>query len=393
MSSMVSKEESHRIVKEIYEFDAGNGTSRFWSKDIKEYSRDFLYDYWEHLQEFDGLAFYNKFIRPLRVSLTSEVDIPLSEYTVEGYTNIKGKKYIAVVFVYNYGEKLDRCIKSIAKMVEGRDDCGVLLYNDAATEFTQEELLSKALALGINPMVITNKVNKGKAHNLYILARKILFDRESILLFIDGDDFVLAEERSPLSILEGYYSDPEIEATFGNFVMPDDTELSRDIQKFFGFCTCPVNREDIDGELKFPAWTHLKTCKSHLLNKVEEDFFMDTESFSFLRTADDNFIFPRCVYLAQKYAYVKEPLYGYDTLGNTTHWKTTFVNGYASIQKARGLLFSKERSLRDRIGFVRSEKAKSLTSFVRDLSVNRGQPSGYQEHTPSGQVTEVPVPK
>lgn len=389
MSSLVSKEESHQIVKEIYEFDVGNGTSRFCSKDFKQYSRDSLYDYWEHLREFDGLAFNNKFIRPIRVSLAPEVSMPLSDYTVEGYDNIKGKKYIAVVFVYNYGEKLARCLKSISKMIEGRDDCGVLLYNDAATEFTQEELLSKALSLGIAPMVITNKINKGKAHNLYILARKVLFDRESILLFIDGDDFVLSEERSPLSILDSYYKDPEVEATFGSFVMPDDTELSRDIQKFFGFCTCPISKEDIDEDLKFPAWTHLKTCKSHLLNKVEEDFFMDTESFSFLKTADDNFIFPRCVYLAQKYAYVKEYLYGYDTLGNTSHWETNFVNGYASIQKARGLLFKQERSLRDRVGYTRSEKAKSLTSFVKGLSINKGHPSGYQEHTPSGQITEV----
>ena len=391
MSSMISKEESHRIMKEIYEFDAGNGTSRFWSKDIKQYSRDYLYDYWEHLQEFDGLAFYNKFIRPLRVSLAPEADLPLSDYHIEGYANIKGKKYVAVVFVYDYGDKLDRCLKSISKMVIGREDCGVLLYNDAATEFTKEELQDKALALGLNPMIITNKVNKGKAHNLYILSRKILFDRESILLFIDGDDFVLSEEISPLSILDRYYKDPEIEATFGNFVMPDDTELSRDIQKFFGFCSCPVSREDIEGKLKFPSWTHLKTCKSHLLNKVEEDFFMDTESYSFLKTADDNFIFPRCVYLAQKYSYVKEYLYGYDTLGNTTHWRADFVNGYSSIQKARGLLFNQERSLRDRIGYVPPEKAKSLSSFVKDLNVKRGQPSGYQEHTPSGQVTEVGI--
>lgn len=354
------------ITKKLYVFNMGPGMGRFMSKEFKTYSSDKLYGYLDNIQELDS---YNHAIMLQNRKRTFVPYIKERGPSTVPWVSYKHMaalttKYLFVVFVYNYGSKLWRCLDSIVRTVGDRKDCSVLLYNDCSTDYTTEQLGLYMKGTGIPFNIISNSSNAGKAHNLFVISRLPVIDRDSIVLFIDGDDYLNDEEHSTLDTLDSTYETEGTEATLGSFVLCSDDPVSSRIVGAMTNNQIPCDTSSLGDPQKLWHWAHLKTCKFHLLNKVEDSFFMDAITGSFLKTGDDNFIFPRCLRLATTFKFIKEPLYVYDTSSSSVHDTHDFVISYTELQKQHGLNFMKTPP---RYSPKVNHNYTTLKGFVRSL--------------------------
>jgi glycosyltransferase involved in cell wall biosynthesis len=240
--------------------------------------------------------------------------------SVVGDTSVLNKpNYVVILFSYNFGDLLDACIQSIINSSLGRKDVSVIILNDGGTDGSTNKGYEHLVENGIPTILVNFPNNKKKAHNLYWVTRNLCIHPQSILVFIDGDD-ALIPSSNPFLVLDAAYQDPLVEATLGRFIPGKDCpsyilEVSHgdpflDFTQIWNFekCWC---------------WYHLKTYKSHLINRIEDEFFTEKDGKTFLTQGDDMALLPRALRYAQKIHLVDTPVYLYNIGSTSKHIKET----------------------------------------------------------------------
>lgn len=190
-------------------------------------------------------------------------------------------KFKIVIPSYNNEKWLEPNIASILNQTYTNYD--VLYIDDASTDNTFEEVVRITKDLP-NWKVVRNKENMRRGYNLSPynpLIQDFIEDREDILLFVDGDDWLYSE--FVLEKLNRLYVEKDYWMTYGTFVCypseevgyPQNTPYPDEVHAANAY------RQDV--------WraSHLRTFKWHLYSRIKEEDLRFSQTGEFYFHAED----------------------------------------------------------------------------------------------------------
>ena len=220
--------------------------------------------------------------------------------------------FVVVINYRNQVEKITRCIESIVKQDVITYDVGILITDDYSTDGSLD-IVDKLVDLfkdDISIRVVKNTKRRMSAKNLYNAVHHYISNDESIIIELDGDDFI-DEQYDMFSILSKHYDNGSLK-TIGSFQSyPEiNVPMVTNNKKLTDFSN-PWDHG------KCTAWSPLRTYKRHLFTQVELYYFLERDTLEWLKIADDSSINPRMIELAKgKIGIIDEPIYIYDLSGN-----------------------------------------------------------------------------
>lgn len=210
-----------------------------------------------------------------------------------------------VVPTYNTEGWIARCLYSIHTQVHKDWQC--IVYNDASTDSTKEVIDSLDFVKNDSRFsVIHNEQNVKALQNIVdgfnlLNAKK---DPESVLMIIDGDDFLFSEYS--LAIVEQAYEQTGCVLTYGNHIHHPTGGKSN--------CE-PIPIDVIQNKqfrnYKFVA-SHLRTFKSKLWYSIKDEDLRDDDGKYFSVGWDVSFMLPMLEMAGTKFVHIPNVLYCYN---------------------------------------------------------------------------------
>ena len=220
-------------------------------------------------------------------------------------------KYVFSVCFRNQSAKILRCIKSLLMQNNGHD-FGIVFVDDDSDDDSSDIILRECLGKQTDFVLVKNKERKYAAKNLYNVIHQLVTNGESILIEVDGDDFLPGSYV--LDVLNGYYGKGCLK-TLGSYEMFPKDQVFANEERLRSV------HENVDFRRPWSiaacnAWLHLRSTKVSILRRVEIENFLDRRTGSWLSERHDAAIHPRAIELAEgKIVFVKEVLYVYDVSG------------------------------------------------------------------------------
>jgi hypothetical protein len=277
------------------------------AKSASTYNSYFRLSYIEFISEISNIA------NTSSKQITSKPITTLDHDTYELYYNDSNlsNKYIFVINFRNQVDKIYRCLLSIATICRNKPyDVGILITDDMSTDdsLTKIDEFINIYSNKFDIKVIKNNVRKMSSQNLYNAGHYFIDNDDSIMIELDGDDF-LNIDYDLIKILDDEYSKGSLK-TMGEFQSYPDENI-------------PIVTNNQKYDLSNPwdhgkctSWAPLRTYKRSLFIKVEPIYFFELNSSNWLKIADDSSINPRMIELANgKVSIIKLPLYIYDLTG------------------------------------------------------------------------------
>lgn len=214
-------------------------------------------------------------------------------------------KFKIVVPTYNTENWIARCLYSI--FVQAHKDWECVVINDASTDSTEKVIESLEFVKNDSRFKVVHNVKNVKALKNIVSGFKELNaidDPESVLMVIDGDDFLFSEYA--LTIVEQAYEQTGCVLTYGNHVHHPTGGKSN--------CE-PIPAEVITNrsfrEYKFVT-SHLRTFKSKLWYNIKDEDLRDENGEYFSVGWDVSFMMPMLEMAGQKIVFVPNVLYCYN---------------------------------------------------------------------------------
>ena len=215
-------------------------------------------------------------------------------------------RFNIVVPTYNTENWIARCIQSI--QVQTHRDFRCVVYNDASTDGTGTAIEEYFRAFPDDRFtVIHNKENRKALHNI-VEGFKLLStenDPESVLMVIDGDDFLFSEVS--LEIVNSVYRGSNLLLTYGNHIHWPIGDTRTNCAPF----PEEVIRNSGYREHKFIS-SHLRTFKSRLWNSIRDQDLRDIDGSYFKTGWDVSFMIPMLEMAAERHVYIPNVLYVYN---------------------------------------------------------------------------------
>ena len=215
-------------------------------------------------------------------------------------------KFNIVVPTYNTQNWIARCIHSIKIQTHQNFDC--IIYNDASTDATGE-VIDKYFENFPDSRfkVIHNSENRKALHNIVEGFRLLETEKDpdSVLLVIDGDDFLFSEFS--LELVSCVYENQPVMLTYGNYIHWPTGETRTNCEKF----PQEIVKNNAFREYKFVS-SHLRTFKSRLWNSINDDDLRDIDGSYFKTGWDVSFMIPMLEMAAERHIFIPNVLYVYN---------------------------------------------------------------------------------
>ena len=214
-------------------------------------------------------------------------------------------KFKIVVPTYNTEQWISRCLHSISNQTYRNFEC--IVINDASTDNTGN-MIDKAVHGNSNFHIVHNEENVKALTNI-VNGFKMLNSKdepESVLMVIDGDDFLFSEYT--LEIVKQIYDQYNPLLTYGNWVgWPDGSQSNcRPI---------PLEAHQAGNYRQLPfAFSHLRTFKSKIWNNIKDEDLRDTDGKYFESVWDVAFMLPMIEMSRERTLYVPNVLYCYNRI-------------------------------------------------------------------------------
>ena len=215
-------------------------------------------------------------------------------------------RFNIVVPTYNTEYWIARCLSSIQN--QSYTDFRCIVYNDASTDNTGG-VIDKYFSE--NPdsrfTVIHNKENRKALHNI-VEGFKILEtekDPESVLMVIDGDDFLFSEVS--LAIVSNVYEKYPVLLTYGNHIHWPTGQTVTNCEPF----PEDVVRNNSYRDYKFVS-SHLRTFKSRIWNAIRDEDLRDEDGTYFKTGWDVSFMIPMLEMAGERHVFIPNALYVYN---------------------------------------------------------------------------------
>jgi FkbM family methyltransferase len=237
------------------------------------------------------------------------------------------QRILVITPVYNSEQYIARCIQSV--LSQDYDNYQMVIINDASTDRTKQIL--DFFSKHPNLTIIHNDVNVGAVKNQIDAIRKYSKD-DDIVMLLDGDDALVHDNQ-----IFAYY----------NNLYDGTTEFS------YGSCWSMVDKvpliaqpypEEVKQNKSYRQhlfnwnmpYTHLRTFKANLINKVEDTPFLD-ENGKWYRAGGDCAVFYTALESADpnKIKVVSDIVYNYNDLNPNNDYK---INGDEQTKNANRIL-------------------------------------------------------
>jgi glycosyltransferase involved in cell wall biosynthesis len=219
---------------------------------------------------------------------------------------------------WNSGEYIDKCINSIKNQTY--ENFKVYLIDDVSTDNTVE--IAEKLINGDDRFtLIKNKEKKFKLKNMdELIMDETLFDDEDIIIELDGDDWFF-DNNVLKFIWEKYKSNKNLWLTNGSFIYSNGQ---------IGFSS-KVNYKTIRNDVF--TFSHLRTWKTHLWRKIEEESFLDENGNYFVSAPDVAYSIPMVEIAGDKhYEYIPKILLMYNAESPYNEHKPMSAGGGVNTQ-------------------------------------------------------------
>lgn len=214
-------------------------------------------------------------------------------------------KFKIVVPTYNTEHWIQRCLMSIRTQSYANYEC--IVYNDASTDTTGQKIDEFIERFGDSRFqVVHNAENKKALANIVngFNALKCNEDPESVLMVIDGDDYLFCEYS--LEQVAQYYSHTDVMLTYGSFIQWPTGELT--FPRVF-----PQEIVDNGSYRSHPFITsHLRTFKSKLWYNIKDEDLRDDDGSYFKTGWDVAFMLPMLEMAGKRFSYIPNILYVYN---------------------------------------------------------------------------------
>jgi|GEM_PF-5707496 len=244
-------------------------------------------------------------------------------------------EFVISILYRNAGGKLLRAIESVLKQ-RGRHDVGIALLDDCSTDESLQPALALLTDSGIDCVVVQNQERKYAAKNYYNVIHSLTNNDASILIDLDGDDY-LNPNLPVFDTLKTYYKDETTLKSIGSYLLFSDSSAEELNNNEF-FQSMSYFAQDHDLALKTPwnlaqcpSWKHLRTTRRQLLRAVELEYFMERSKSKWLRMEHDISVHSRAIELSGgKVALIHDKLYVYDISGDNhdNHDQAKTKNSY-----------------------------------------------------------------
>jgi len=214
-------------------------------------------------------------------------------------------KFKIVVPTYNTEKWIQRCLFSIRNQAHTNYEC--IIFNDASTDGTGQKIDEFINNFGDNRFsVVHNTENKKALKNIVEGFNQLgcKEDPESVLMVIDGDDYLFCEYS--LSLVDQIYENNNPLLTYGSFIHWPTGEVS-----FPRIFPPEVIRDGSYRSYKFIS-SHLRTFKSHLWYSIKDEDLRDEDGEYFKTGWDVSFMIPMLEMSGGKFVYIPNILYVYN---------------------------------------------------------------------------------
>lgn len=243
--------------------------------------------------------------------------------------------FIVSILYRNAGVKLQRAIQSVISS-RGNYDVGIALIDDCSTDGSLSSALELIEKNNIPCVVVANKERKYAANNYYNVIHNLTTNDQSILIDLDGDDYLNPEE-DVFAVLSRHYGFEHVQKIIASYSLLTDiageSESSSEFLQLMQYFS-----ETQDQNINNPwnltvcaSWKHLRSTRLALLRKVEIDYFMERDKSKWLRMEHDISVHSRAIELASKQVRtIPNRLYVYDLTGENhdNHNQASTRNSY-----------------------------------------------------------------
>lgn len=219
---------------------------------------------------------------------------------------------------WNPGEYIVKCIESIKR--QNYTNFKVFLVDDMSTDNTNE-IIEKMIIDDDRFLLIKNSEKKFKLRNMDdLIMDEEFFDDNDIIVELDGDDWFFNENVLTF-ISEKYNKNKDLWLTNGSFVYSNGQ---------IGFSS-EVNHKTIRQDVF--TFSHLRTWKTHLWRKIDEESFLDENGDYFKSAPDVAYSLPMVEISGKKhYEFIPEILLVYNADSPYNEHKPNSAGGGVNIQ-------------------------------------------------------------
>lgn len=248
----------------------------------------------------------------------------------------KPNRFIIISTAHNKGKWIEYNISSIRQ--QSFQNFLAIYGYDASSDDTLQRLTDTLSYIKDDRFVLYENPKPGSFLNCFMgtynyLKSKGLVNPEDIIVEVDGDDWLL--HSFVLQYLNDIYSDPTIWMTYGQYVAYPDGGYGSHIYLQLEDSTDARNayRQDT-----FP-FSHLKTYKAHLLDRVEESDLIDPDTGKYFAAAGDFALCMPMVEMAGKARIfrVEQPIYVYNVEVDTSETNSNLIGQKAAEARIRQL--------------------------------------------------------
>lgn len=221
-------------------------------------------------------------------------------------------QFVFSICFRNQEEKITRCLNSILSQNK-KLDFGIAIISDESSDNSVEVIQEVLTPAKVDYCLVSNIQRKRASRNFYNVAHLLVNNDESVIIEVDGDDFLANNEV--LETLKKYYDQGAIKTNGSHSMYPDEQNFSSEETLKLSHAAMDYSRPWNLGLCN--AWLHLRTCKRKILKQVEIDHFLERRTKQWLADRHDSAIQPRIIELTQgKSVFVPEVLYRYDVSGD-----------------------------------------------------------------------------
>jgi glycosyltransferase involved in cell wall biosynthesis len=246
----------------------------------------------------------------------------------------KQQRINVIVPVYNAENYIEKCVQSIE--AQDYDNYHVYIIDDCSTDSTRS-LIYKSIQDHSKFSIIYNAENKGAVCNQIETVSELCNDFDDIIMLIDGDDWLI--------------NDPNIFHKYNNI-------YTEDVEFTYGSCWSVVDNipliaqeyppevKEVGGyrDYKFSwnmPYTHLRTFRRHLLNRLDSfDCFKD-ENGEWLKAGGDTAVFYNLIEAAvpERVVCIPDVVYNYNDANPINDYK---VNSDEQTKTSTGVISKKK---------------------------------------------------
>jgi hypothetical protein len=238
------------------------------------------------------------------------------------------------VFVINYRNQADKIKRALDSVLSQNKDFsfGIAITDDHSGD-DSIDIVKETLSDSDIPYVINeNTERKYSARNLWNSIKYMVANPDSVIIELDGDDF-LNPDFDVLSLIDPHYKNGILKTSGGFKCYPepwDEMEGNQnrfDISKPWQHAECSV-------------WIPLRTYKRSLFQDIDVEYFLERDTKEWLTAADDASIGSRMIELADGHIMqMTEPMYIYDNSGSDHDVEDVWNPWYAHTKLYHGILF------------------------------------------------------